>query len=348
MRRKIVRAVVIVVFLTATLVSQIWVQRLHSKEVVRDYIFLIPSLPALKVMSLEYRSLVADALWLRAIQYFGGWYSQMHKQPKGFINLIDAVVYLDPKFLGAYSFGSFCIVEGLENYDAAVDLLKRGAENNRDNPEAWRLMFDAGFIRFYHQKDNEQAKELLLKASQMPGADSFVERTIAYIDSVSGRRAIAIQRYKKMYEEAESDLVRRLAKKHLVRIAREEHIEQLDAAIEQYRAKEGRNPESLLELVQKGYVVAIPEDPGESKYVYLPAADRVTLQESIDSIREEITRSVKALVSKFEEQEGRKPTSLLDLQEKEYLRVGLEGPEGEVVTWDPESEEVVFSTTGEN
>jgi len=153
MRRKIPRIIVCILLFGAMVFGQRHVQKLKmDQRYIQDSIYLVPSLPALKVMSLSFRSLVADMLWLRSIQYFGGWYSQMKKQPEGFIHLLNAIVYLDPRFIGAYKFGAFGISEGLEDFDSAVDLLVRGAERNKEAPEAWRLMFDAGFIRFYNQE----------------------------------------------------------------------------------------------------------------------------------------------------------------------------------------------------
>lgn len=347
-RQRTIRTALIILLLVATLGTQVRVQQLRSSSRVRDYIYLVPDLRALKVMSLGFRSLVADILWLRAIQYFGGWYSQMKKQPQGFIHLINAVVYLDPRFVQAYSFGAFCIAEGLENYDAAVDLLVRGAESNSDQPQAWRLMFDAGFIRFYNQQMNEEAKELILRASEMPGADEFTKRTAAYIDSVSGRRDIARERYQHMYDTAETDLIRELAERHLIRIERDEHFEILKEALEQFKKKIGRPPSELSELAQRGIIPAIPKDPGGSFYVYVPSLDVVTLQELVDSTREKIIGGIQFAASNFEQHLGRKPADLQELASQGFLGADfLTDPGGLRIDFDPESYSVTFSATPE-
>ncbi|HNT35246.1 MAG TPA: hypothetical protein PKH07_09640 [bacterium] len=347
-RKKVVRSVLVCLLLLATLGTQIGVQQLRSTQRVRDYIYLVPDLKALKVISLSFRSLVADMLWLRAIQYFGGWYSQMKKQPMGFIHLINAVVYLDPRFVQAYSFGAFCIAEGLDDYDAAVELLVRGAETNSENPQAWRLMFDAGFIRFYNQKRNEEAKELIDRASQMPGADEFTKRTAAYIDSVSGRRDIARERYRAMYETAETELIRDLALKHLIRIERDEHTEILKSAVEEFKRKMERKPRDLKELVEKGFLKAIPSDPGGSQYVYVAKSDVVLLKEVLDIARDTLAAAIKTQAIAFEEARGRKPLSLQELIDERFVGADLTDPAGMHIELDLESYSIIFSETPES
>lgn len=116
-----------------------------------------------KIMSLGFDNVVADLLWIRAIQYFGGNFSTLDMQEKrdGMMNLLNNLVGLDPKFIGAYKFAGFVINESMKEPETAMNFLIGGAENN---PEDWQLSFDAGFIGFYQLKQYEVAKDLFTRA----------------------------------------------------------------------------------------------------------------------------------------------------------------------------------------
>jgi len=343
MSQRLKIAVITLILFCLVLTAQVQVEKMRAHERVRDYIYLVPNLKALKVISMEFRSLMADLLWIRSIQYFGGWYSQMGKQPKGFIHLIDAITYLDPGFIGAYQFGSFGIAEGLGNYGAAVDLLVRGAEANPDHEEAWRLMYDAGFIRFYNEKKNDEAKELMMRAAQFPNAQDFVERTTFYIDSVSGRRELAIQKYGNLHKTSENEAVKAIAWNHLVRLYREVMVEQLTAVVERFKTTEGRKPENLKELVARGYLKEIPADPGESYYVYLPVTDVVSVQEKLIEGRKSLLGVLKNDVNHFRKMKGRLPESLEELFEgRDIPPEDIADPGGGTLKYDPETGDITI------
>lgn len=347
-KKKSIKILIVLLLFGSMLVTQIRVQQLRSGERVRDRIFLVPSIPALKVMSLGFKSLVADILWLRSIQYFGGWYSQMNKQPQGFIHLMDAIVALDPRFISAYEFGSFGISEGLGNFDAAVDLLVRGAEMNKDNPEAWRLMYDAGFIRFYNQQMYDEAKELISRASKMPSADPFVERTIAYIDSVAGRLGLAKAKYLQIYQDPDNtDAVKQIAYKHLLRIDRQERTEKLRQVIDLFEKETGARPDDMQELVSKGYLSEYPTDMEGSQFFYVPEKDRIITMGQVEFHRQEIRNYLKQQISIFEMQFDRLPENLDEIRKQRLLPEEPEDLLNATIEFDPESNDIIFSATGE-
>ncbi len=116
-----------------------------------------------KVAALGFDSALADLLWVRAIQYFGGNFSTLDKPEKreGLINLFDNMLALDPHFVAAYKFTGFVVNESVKDSNLAIDYLLKGADNN---PGEWSLPFDAGFIAFYQLKEYELAKELFIQS----------------------------------------------------------------------------------------------------------------------------------------------------------------------------------------
>lgn len=117
-----------------------------------------------KILSLGHDATVADLLWIRAIQFFGGNFSSLNKPEKkpGMVNLFRNMVALDPHFAAAYQFGGFVMNESIQDSNLAVSFLLEGADKN---PDSWRLRFDAGFIAFYQLKDYDIAKRLFVQTS---------------------------------------------------------------------------------------------------------------------------------------------------------------------------------------
>lgn len=117
-----------------------------------------------KRLAMGFDNALADLLWIRAIQYFGGNFSTLDVEDKrdGMEKLFNNLVHLDPKFIDAWLFGGFVMNEAMRDSSMAIDFLLRGAEVN---PDAWKLPFDAGFIMFYHLENFDGAKDLFIRAT---------------------------------------------------------------------------------------------------------------------------------------------------------------------------------------
>ncbi|MBN2326304.1 MAG: hypothetical protein JXR73_04055 [Candidatus Omnitrophica bacterium] len=127
---------------------------------VEEKILMLSNRPEItKILAMGHDDTLADILWIRAIQYFGGNFSSLNKPDKkpGMITLFRNMVALDPHFAAAYQFGGFVMNESIKDSDLAISFLLEGAESN---PQSWRLRFDAGFIAFYQLKDYDTAKRL--------------------------------------------------------------------------------------------------------------------------------------------------------------------------------------------
>ena len=146
-----------------------------------------------KAMALGFDNMVADMMWIRGIQYFGGNFSSLKDPEKrsGFINLFDAMTALDSRFVAAWKFGGFVFNESCSSPKKAVEFLLKGAEANPDN---WELLFDAGFISFYTLEDHETAKKAFLAACDR-GAPEYVRRLAFEMDFQSGKFLVAWHQY---------------------------------------------------------------------------------------------------------------------------------------------------------
>ncbi|HEX3760293.1 MAG TPA: hypothetical protein VHW23_16365 [Kofleriaceae bacterium] len=96
------------------------------------------------LVTLGYRELVADLLFLRLVGYFGG----SESTANGVASLVEAIVALDPQFHRVYEWGANAITLASRGVDSAAYLralavLDTGA---RQFPDDWKLPYLAGEI----------------------------------------------------------------------------------------------------------------------------------------------------------------------------------------------------------
>jgi len=136
-----------------------------------------PSKSAAPFLSVGYRELVADLLFIRLAGYFGGTESTAN----GIASLVEAIIALDPKYQRVYDYGAGAITiarSGVDN-DAlfrAIAILERG---QREFPNDWKLPYREGEIYLHDLKPadraqrrdwDEKAALLLESATRKPGA----------------------------------------------------------------------------------------------------------------------------------------------------------------------------------
>lgn len=156
-------AFLLVVFcLTFVQVQSVIVEDRRGRRVEEKILMLSDRPEVTKILAMGHDSTLADLLWIRAIQYFGGNFSTLNRPEKkpGMVNLFRIMTALDPHFASAYQFGGFVMNESIKDANLAVSFLLEGADNN---PNAWRLRFDAGFIAFYQLQDYDTAKRLFVQ-----------------------------------------------------------------------------------------------------------------------------------------------------------------------------------------
>jgi len=132
--------------LTASMLLVREVDKVRADEPIQEVLY-IPSPKVVKRLSLGYSGLLADIYWTRVVQYFGTKHRAKARQYLILEPLLDMTTTLDPQLLPAYEFGSVFLAqkppEGAGNPEAAARLVEKGI---RENPQAWRLYYDLGYI----------------------------------------------------------------------------------------------------------------------------------------------------------------------------------------------------------
>jgi len=205
----------LIVILTVTLLFQAghFIEPIASKHYILEVLYL-PSGQFLEQASLGYKNLVADILWFRTIQYYGG-YRLGENDLALFQHLIDVITELDPKFSFAYLFGALIIAEDLGAFDEGIEVLKRGMYNN---PDDWWLPFEIGFLNYVYARNYKEAVRYFNLASRIPGAEEITRRFAAFAAARGGYIEKSIAMWQELAETSNNKYIRELARHYIEKL----------------------------------------------------------------------------------------------------------------------------------
>jgi len=274
-----------------------------EEEKAREFVELVPSGEALSWVSLGFQTQLADWIWIRAVLKFGddAGLEQPLEQAAWFESALRASIDLDPKWRSLYSYGSL-MMKVLEDYTTSSHILEMAVEQF---PEDEYFPFSLGANHYLQGSETGNPRlELafwtalspsldpgirganaalrsalesrhsvllahmwMLHASQKDGApDWYASAAHAFI-ARKNEREVAI-RFLSDQLKAETDPV--LIERLTVQLNSELHAlhsERLTALVQNV-VEEGLAPvESVEELVARGLVTHLPNDPYDSDWV---------------------------------------------------------------------------------
>lgn len=159
--------------------------------------YLIAPPPHLEYFSFGYQSLIADALWVRAIQDFdyceirlaenicrgNSWLAQM----------LDAITRLAPDFKEAYRIGGLALSVLITDVEGASKLFDKGT---RIFPNDFQLIYRAGYHALYEEKNISKAAHLFRQAARLQGPDgTWLYSLASRLYTEAGQRDLGIQLY---------------------------------------------------------------------------------------------------------------------------------------------------------
>jgi hypothetical protein len=219
-----------------------------------------------------YHALAADLYWIRALQYYGG--LRLRAETSGsaaepeyqlLYPLLDLTTTLDPRFNIAYRFGSIFLAEpppgGAGRADLAIRLLEKGL---RELPDKWEYMLDIGFVHYWWTRDYKAAAAWFDRASQVPGAPSWLRRMAATTLTTGGDRRTSRQMWLSIRESAENAWVRNHAEWRLLQL---QALDDLQALQQMLDRESATGPVGDWQtLIRAGRLRAIPSDPTGTPY----------------------------------------------------------------------------------
>lgn len=238
--------------------------------------FIVPA-PILKITALDFDGLVSDILFLKVLVFMGST-DERNEQPrikdwewKWMDNVLEASTGLDPYFFDPYYFANAHLAWGGNMIREANRILEKGS---RFRDWDWRLPFYLGFNEFYFLQEDEEASVNLMEASRRPGASPLFASLASKLAFKERRTENAISFLEQMIGKTDDDAVK---KEFETRLEALRSIDQLEKAVGRYRAKFGRMPRSLDEMITKKVLDSLPHDPlGGKFYVDSRGAVRTT------------------------------------------------------------------------
>jgi hypothetical protein len=249
---------------SAMLVRQI--DRVRGDEPLQEVLY-IPSPAVVKRMSLGYSGLLADVYWTRVVQYFGSKHKAKATQYLILEPLLDMTTTLDPKLLPAYQFGSVFLAqkppEGAGSPQAAARLVEKGIQ---ENPQAWRLYYDLGYIYWLELKDPAKAADAFERGSRITGAQPWMKVMAAALAAHAGETETAIYMWKNILNSTDDASLRTNAINRLRCLRVDSEVKALQDRVDQFTRQNGRLPSGWPELISAGFLRRVPADPMNNFY----------------------------------------------------------------------------------
>jgi len=245
------------------------VERIPRKKIPGASIIFIPSGKYLKYATLGYSSLVADFVYIWAIQYYTTY--TVVDRFQNLEHIFSIIAELDPRYIDPYEVGALIAVNEAKDLKLAYKILDMGLAKN---PDQWIFPFEAGHYA-QRAKDYDTARKYYEKTMKIPGAPDIAKRLYA----AAGFRVMDLkeswQTWLEVYNTAKDARTKKIAGKHLYQLKSASDTNLLKEAIRQFREKYQRLPTDLEELARVGLVSRLPRDLDGKDYVYNPKTGEI-------------------------------------------------------------------------
>ncbi len=252
--------------LTASVFLVQQVDKVRSDEPLQEVLY-IPSPTVVKRLSLGYSGLLADIYWTRVVQYFGTKHKAKAKHYLILEPLLDMTSTLDPQLLPPYEFGSIFLAqkppEGAGDPAAGARLVEKGI---RQNPQAWRLYYDLGFIYWLELKDPAKASDAFERGSKVPGAHPWMRVMAAALAAHAGETETATYMWTNILNSTEDQDLRINALNRLQCLRVDSEVELLQKRVDLFTERNGHLPSGWQDLISSGLLRGVPVDPRNNRY----------------------------------------------------------------------------------
>lgn len=175
---------------------------------------LIAPPPYIEHLSFGYREVVADIMWIRALQDFDYCDQQIAenvcRNNSWLYQMLESITNLSPHFRIPYAAGSLALTVILTDVEGATKIFEKGIAQF---PNDWPMLYRAAYHYLYEVGDKNRAAELLIRAGKS-GAPPFVFALAGRLYSDTGKRELAESMLEQMIREKQDpELIERLRKK---------------------------------------------------------------------------------------------------------------------------------------
>ena len=188
------------------------IDSLRGADVKARELNYLPSGEILKVVSLGYREVTADLIWIKAVQYVGE-RTEWLPDDLTFYNLLDRVTTLDPLYQIVYHAGGICLSRNGKQYNLSNQILLKGirqmGDHLKDNRFGWWIPFLVGFNYFFYLDDFHLGSEYLAMASKLPGSPLYLPGLSATLASKAGNPEAGLEFLERLARQTQNVMTRR-------------------------------------------------------------------------------------------------------------------------------------------
>jgi hypothetical protein len=225
---------------------------------------MLPDGSTLRILSLGFKNVIADLLWLRAVQAIGE-RTVSEESGKWIYRAVDIVTTLDPNFVEAYEHGGIALCTVVVLPEESNRILEKGMNHN---PQEWRLPFVLGINYYFELADDAKAAEYVAKAAAIGGGPEYLASFASRLYMNAKEPQKGIEFLSKSYEQTTDPEMKKFLAFRLKEALVERDLQTFESAIAQYRRQFGKPPGSLGDLVTSGLIPAVPLDPMGGLYLY--------------------------------------------------------------------------------
>lgn len=168
---------------------------------------LIPPPQHIERMAFGFNEVIADSLWIRAVQDFDYCEQQISnnvcKNNSWLYLMLDAVTNLSPSFRMPYATGSLALTIIISDIAGATKIFDKGIQAF---PKDWPILYRAAYHYLYEVKDKKRAAELLVQAGKN-GAPAWVFALAGRLYSDAGSLDLAEALLQQMIAEGQDPAV---------------------------------------------------------------------------------------------------------------------------------------------
>ena len=264
MQRSLTTAILVSFALIGSIfaISRVSLERDNLRQ--KEGIGLVMPSQVAQIIALEFKGLFADAVFSRAMTYYGGKIMRSEKllveEWDWIYENMDVATDLDNYFLDPYYFGATNLVWGANKVKEANLLLEK-AFKYRDWD--WTIPFYLGFNYFYFLQDNEKAAFYLMESAKRGASGSLIPILAARLAYQGKRTENAIIFLQEIIRKTDDETVK---KTYETRLHALKSILFLERAASVYEDRFKTRPETLNDLLAKNIIKEIPKDPYGGKF----------------------------------------------------------------------------------
>jgi hypothetical protein len=273
MKRKVSLGLVLVLLALLFMGLKIKIEQIPRRRIPGSSIIYIPSGKYLKMATFGYSSLLADIIYIWAIQYYGNYAIQ--DRFTYLTHIFSIISELDPRWVDPYEVGALIAFFDFQDVSLALKILDMGFAKN---PDQWIFPLEAGHYAQLYKKDFVLARDYYKKTMAVKGAPDIAKRLYAEAAYKLSDLKTSWETWLEVYQTASDPQIKKIASNHLYEVKAAGDFAVLKSALEKYKERFGRNPAELGRLVRAGFLASLPQDLDGKDYLYDPQTGEIKTQ----------------------------------------------------------------------